>query len=46
MKYETPKVTPLTSAINATQDTKTNVPTPIEGSSGRNEVGHAYEDWE
>jgi hypothetical protein len=46
MKYETPDLTVLTSAINAIQSSKTGQ-IPTDGAQGnKNEVGAAYEDWE
>jgi len=47
MKYETPEVTVLTSAINAIQSTKSfsgNLDSPA--TNPPRESGAAYEDWE
>ena len=48
MKYETPKLTALTPAINAIQSDTTPKPshTPGDSSLPSNEGSGAYEDWE
>jgi hypothetical protein len=45
MKYETPKLSALTPAINAIQGTKV-IGTPNDGSPMETEATGAYEDWE
>jgi len=49
MKYETPQLTALT-AINAIQQTHPTFKAPTnplkENGTGRNDVIHAYADWE
>ena len=45
MKYQTPEVTALTSAVNAIKGTK-NQPVQFDGLSYSEDVVGAHEDWE